>query len=375
MRTGLQVFRRETSETCNGTSPRLADGESAAPTGRERNPRTKLTMKSRERVESRTSALPASPKPRPPGGRSRAVGRGRAWRLRADRRPPPPAPGLTARRTRRRTCALRTTTRPPVTPRRAAAGAERERRERGRRGRAGRAAGAGARPVGAPRGRAGRLHGPPAASRPGPPPPPPPGCPLPGRARPGPPAAARGPRGGGAGSRAPAGREGAAAAPQPEAWRRAAGGGAGRGGACSGHRPREAARRVPERLSLGLDGRGRPGAAPRLLTGGEERRVKSYETMEHVCRLTRHPPSLSHPAPLGEVLSLLLLASCTEGLTSPSPVLLHLCPQWWDPGHGCREGGGWTCSVCVSRDRAKQWPSQCQAGSTRSHSAGNLAVV
>lgn len=43
-------------------------------------------------------------------------------------------------------------------------------------------------------------------------------------------------------------------------------------GPAAARRPREAAERAPERLSLGLDGQGRSPVAPRLLTGGEESR-------------------------------------------------------------------------------------------------------
>lgn len=43
-------------------------------------------------------------------------------------------------------------------------------------------------------------------------------------------------------------------------------------GPAAARRPREAAERAPEGVSLGLDGRRRSGVAPRLLTGGEESR-------------------------------------------------------------------------------------------------------
>lgn len=43
-------------------------------------------------------------------------------------------------------------------------------------------------------------------------------------------------------------------------------------GPAAARRPREAAERAPEGLSLGLDGRRRSGVGPRLLTGGEESR-------------------------------------------------------------------------------------------------------
>lgn len=163
--------------------------------------------------------------------------------------PPLPAPGLTARQTQHHTCCLlRTTTPASLSPPLAASAPlgslharpkpEREPGSAGRRGRPGR------RPAGrrwgrgggrAPResGLAGTAQ--PEAPRPGPlaarPPANSPGWGWRANGE-GVGQAARGPRGGG--SRARAGREGAAAAPQPEAWRRAAGGGAGRGGACSG---------------------------------------------------------------------------------------------------------------------------------------------
>ncbi|CAI9171838.1 unnamed protein product [Rangifer tarandus platyrhynchus] len=76
------------------------------------------------------------------------------------------------------------------------------------------------------------------------------------------------------------------------------------------------------------------------------------------------------PCVPGTVLNLPPLAPHPAGLSSPSPVTLHPCPQWGDPGHVCWGRG--MLAVCI---RAKQWPSQHQAGSTWTHSGGTLAAV
>ncbi|XP_073075375.1 uncharacterized protein [Manis javanica] len=197
-----------------------------------------------------------------PGKRDRWAAPVHAGPRPTDGPPPPlPAPGLTARQTHHHTCGvLRTTAPAGLSPPLATSARLGPPSAQGR-GRRGAASG---REQPSPRLPPRPGPSPPARRLPGPGP-----GPGGGRAAAGQRAQERQRRRGG-GSRAPAGREGAAAAPQPEAWRRAAGGGAGRGGACNGPPTPRGGGAGPERLRLRPDGRGRPGVAPRLLTGGEE---------------------------------------------------------------------------------------------------------